>query len=105
MLHAYPARGGVVVEVSDTGEGIRPEDMPHLFDQFFRGEPSRSRATGGSGLGLAIVKAIVEAHSGQIRVESTLGKGTRFTFTLPQTAQAAAGHPLQKLAQRKAVAA
>lgn len=102
MLHAYPTHGGVVVvEVSDTGEGIRPEDLPHLFDQFFRGERSRSRATGGSGLGLAIVKAIVEAHSGQIRVESTVGKGTRFTFTLPQTAQVAAGHPLQRLTQRR----
>jgi signal transduction histidine kinase len=99
-LHAYPARTGVVVELTDTGEGIRPEDMPHIFEQFFRGERSRSRATGGSGLGLAIVKAIVEAHNGQIRVESTVGKGTRFLITLPQTAQAAAGHPLQRLAQR-----
>jgi signal transduction histidine kinase len=101
-LHAYPTRAGVVVEVTDTGEGIRPEDMPHIFEQFFRGERSRSRATGGSGLGLAIVKAIVEAHNGQIRVESTVGKGSRFIVTLPQTAQAAAGHPLQRLAQRGA---
>jgi signal transduction histidine kinase len=99
-LHAYPARAGVVVELTDTGEGIRPEDMPHIFEQFFRGERSRSRATGGSGLGLAIVKAIVEAHNGQIRVESTVGKGTRFLITLPQTAQAAAGHPLQRFAKR-----
>jgi signal transduction histidine kinase len=102
-LHAYLARGGVVVEVADSGEGIRPDDVPHLFDQFFRGERSRSRATGGSGLGLAIVKAIIQAHNGQIRVESAVGKGTRFVFTLPQTAQAAAGHPLQRLAQRKPV--
>jgi signal transduction histidine kinase len=101
-LHAYPTRGGVVVEVTDTGEGIRPEDMPHVFEQFFRGERSRSRATGGSGLGLAIAKAIVEAHNGQIRVESTVGKGSRFVVTLPQTAQAAASHPLQRLAQRSA---
>lgn len=101
-LHAYPsARSMVVVEVVDTGEGIRPEDIPHVFEQFFRGERSRSRTTGGSGLGLAIVKAIVEAHGGQIRVESALGKGTRFVFTLPQTAQAAAGHPLKRQAQRK----
>ena len=99
-MHAYPTRTGVVVEVTDTGEGIRPEDMPHVFEQFFRGERSRSRATGGSGLGLAIVKAIVEAHNGQVRVESTIGKGSRFIITLPQTAQAAAGHPLQRLAQR-----
>jgi signal transduction histidine kinase len=99
-LHAYPTRAHVVVEVTDTGEGIRPEDVPHVFEQFFRGERSRSRTTGGSGLGLAIVKAIIEAHNGQIRVESTLGKGTRFVITLPQTAQTAAGHPLQRLAQR-----
>jgi signal transduction histidine kinase len=101
-LHAYPTRTGVVVEVTDTGDGIRPEDMPHIFEQFFRGERSRSRTTGGSGLGLAIVKAIVEAHNGQIRVESTLGKGSRFIITLPQTQAAAAGHPLQRLAQRSA---
>lgn len=103
-LHAYPARNGVVVEVSDTGEGIRPEDIPHVFEQFFRGERSRSRATGGSGLGLAIAKAIVEAHGGQIRAESTLGKGTRFTFTLPQSASAAAAaaHPLVRAARRSA---
>jgi signal transduction histidine kinase len=93
-LHAYPARGGVVVEVSDTGEGIRAEDMPHVFEQFFRGERSRSRATGGAGLGLAIVKALVEAHGGQIRAESTPGQGARFVFTLPQSAQAAAANPL-----------
>jgi signal transduction histidine kinase len=101
-LHAYPARTGVVLEVSDTGEGIRAEDLTHIFEQFFRGERSRSRATGGSGLGLAIVKAIVEAHHGEIRVESTVGRGTRFVITLPQTPQAAAGHPLQRLAQRSA---
>lgn len=99
-MHAYPGRAGVVVEVTDTGEGIRPEDMPHIFEQFFRGERSRSRATGGSGLGLAIVKAIVEAHNGQIRVESTVGKGSRFVITLPQTIQAAAGHPLLRQVQR-----
>jgi signal transduction histidine kinase len=99
-LHAYPGRAGVVVEVVDTGEGIRPEDLPHIFEQFFRGERSRSRATGGSGLGLAIVKAIVEAHNGEIRVDSTVGQGSRFVITLPQTAQAAAGHPLQRLTQR-----
>jgi len=99
-LHAYPARTGVVVEVSDTGEGIRPEDLPHVFEQFFRGEKSRSRATGGAGLGLAIAKAIVTAHGGAIRAESTVGQGTRFVFTLPQTAQAALGHPLRRSGQR-----
>ncbi|MCB9118220.1 MAG: ATP-binding protein [Caldilinea sp.] len=93
-LHAYPVRAGVVVEVTDTGEGIRPEDVPHIFEQFYRGEKSRSRATGGSGLGLAIVKAILEAHGVQIRVESTVGQGTRFAFVLPQRPDPYASHPL-----------
>jgi signal transduction histidine kinase len=74
---------GVQVEVADTGEGIAPEDLPHIFDQFFRGEKSRSRETGGAGLGLAIAKRIVEAHHGQIWVESQVGRGTRFRFVLP----------------------
>jgi signal transduction histidine kinase len=74
---------GVQVEVADTGEGIAAEDLPHIFDQFFRGEKSRSRETGGAGLGLAIAKRIVEAHHGQIWVESQVGRGTRFRFVLP----------------------
>jgi signal transduction histidine kinase len=74
---------GVTVEVHDTGEGIDAEDLPHIFDRFYRGEKSRSRATGGAGLGLAIAKGIVEAHGGQIGVESTGDQGTRFYFTLP----------------------
>jgi len=94
QVHAYPTREGVVVEVSDTGEGIRAEDMPHIFEQFYRGEKSRSRATGGSGLGLAIVQAIVEAHGAQVRATSNLGSGTRFTFVLPQRPEPYASHPL-----------
>jgi signal transduction histidine kinase len=74
---------GVQVEVADTGEGISPEDLPYIFDQFFRGEKSRSRETGGAGLGLAIAKRIIEAHQGQIWVESQPGQGTRFSFVLP----------------------
>jgi signal transduction histidine kinase len=57
--------------------------LPHVFDRFYRGEKSRSRATGGAGLGLAIAKGVIEAHGGQIGVESLHGNGTRFTFTLP----------------------
>ena len=75
-------RGGkgtrVEVIVSDSGEGIRPQDLPHVFEQFYRGEKSRSRATGGAGLGLAISRGIVQAHGGEIRVESELGKGNAF---------------------------
>ena len=73
---------GVQVEVHDNGEGIRAEDLPHIFDQFYRGERSRSRATGGSGLGLAISKAIVEAHGG--RIWATNETGASLYFTLPR---------------------
>ena len=73
----------VEVTVSDTGEGIRAEDVPHIFERFYRGEKSRNRVTGGAGLGLAIARGIVQAHGGDIRVESESGKGTQFTFHFP----------------------
>jgi signal transduction histidine kinase len=82
-LSARRTSSGIEVEVRDTGEGIRPEDLPYVFDRFYRGEKSRSRATGGAGLGLAIARGIVEAHGGWIRVESEAGHGARFVFTLP----------------------
>jgi signal transduction histidine kinase len=75
---------GVDVTVSDTGEGIRPQDIPHIFERFYRGDPSRSRQRGsGAGLGLAIARGIVQAHGGSIQVQSEPGKGTQFTFHLP----------------------
>jgi signal transduction histidine kinase len=74
----------VQVEVSDTGEGISDKDLPHIFERFYRGEESRSRATGGAGLGLAIAAGIVEAHGGQIGATSTADQGTRIWFTLPR---------------------
>ena len=74
---------GIQVNVADTGEGIDPDDLPHIFEQFFRGEKSRSRETGGAGLGLAIAKRIIEAHNGQIWVNSQPSQGTRFSFVLP----------------------
>jgi two-component system sensor histidine kinase BaeS len=83
-LRAAPTPGGVSVSVSDTGEGILPEDIPHVFERFYRGDKSRNRLSGGAGLGLAIAKGIVEAHSGNIDVQSERGKGTTFTFTLPK---------------------
>jgi signal transduction histidine kinase len=73
----------VEVSVSDTGEGIPAEDLPHIFERFYRVDKSRARATGGSGLGLTIAKRLVEAHGGAITVQSKLGKGSRFSFTLP----------------------
>ncbi|SMC90785.1 sensor histidine kinase [Lentzea albidocapillata] len=71
------------IMVTDTGSGISAEDLPHVFDRFWRADRSRTRDTGGSGLGLAIVHAIVSAHGGAITVESTVGRGTTFTITLP----------------------
>jgi len=75
--------GRVEVTVTDTGDGIQPEDIPNVFERFYRGEKSRSRETGGAGLGLAIARGIVQAHGGEIHVESDMGKGTRFIFWLP----------------------
>jgi signal transduction histidine kinase len=83
-LRCTLAAESVRVEVRDSGEGIAPEDLPHIFEQFYRGEKSRSRATGGAGLGLAIARGIVLAHGGEIGVESRAGAGTRFYFTLPR---------------------
>ena len=74
---------GVVILVADTGEGIAPEHLPHIFDRFYRVEGSRSRSEGGAGIGLAIVKQMVEAHGGKVRVESTPGKGSLFYVELP----------------------
>jgi signal transduction histidine kinase len=75
----------VTITVRDNGEGIAPADLPNVFNRFYRSDRARARSTGGSGLGLAIAKAIVEAHDGSIRVESTLGQGATFTISLPLT--------------------
>ncbi|MBI5822858.1 MAG: HAMP domain-containing protein [Chloroflexi bacterium] len=84
-VHARRTGAGVEVSVSDTGEGIRREDLPHIFESFYRGEKSRSRNTGGAGLGLAISRGIVQAHGGELNVESAPPpqRGSRFTFNLP----------------------
>jgi signal transduction histidine kinase len=71
------------ITISDTGEGIAPEHLPHLFDRFYRVDSGRSRDMGGTGLGLAIVKAIISAHGGQVSVSSDLGKGTCMLVSLP----------------------
>jgi signal transduction histidine kinase len=82
-VHARRTASGVEISVSDTGEGIRAEDLPHVFESFYRGEKSRSRSTGGAGLGLAISRGIVQAHGGEIKVQSEVGFGSQFFFTLP----------------------
>lgn len=76
----------VLVSVRDTGAGIPPEDLPHVFERFYRADRSRARTTGGSGLGLTIAKQIVEAHGGQIWAQSWLGAGSTFAFSLPLSA-------------------
>jgi two-component system sensor histidine kinase CiaH len=76
-------KGRAVVQVSDSGSGIPPEDLPHIFDRFYRVDKARSHAQGGAGLGLAIAKWIVEGHGGSIRVDSQADEGTTFTIELP----------------------
>lgn len=84
-VEARSAMGGLELAVTDDGPGISAEDLPHLFDRFWRAEKSRNRAMGGSGLGLAIVKQLAEAHGGQVRVVSPTdpGHGTCFSLWLP----------------------
>ena len=72
----------IVVRVTDNGEGIEQQNIPRLFERFFRVNKSGSRSEGGSGLGLAIVKHIVEAHKQKIYVESEFGVGSEFSFTI-----------------------
>lgn len=81
-VEIIPTSEGVELSVGDTGPGIAPEHIPHLFDRFYRTDKARSRDSGGTGLGLAIVKSILDAHQVEIRVQSELGKGTLFAFTL-----------------------
>ncbi|MEU2738711.1 HAMP domain-containing sensor histidine kinase [Streptomyces sp. NPDC007095] len=84
-LSAREEGGQVVIEVADTGSGIAAEDLPSVFDRFWRAEKSRSRRTGGSGLGLSIVRQLVAAHGGTVAVASELGAGSVFTLRLPRT--------------------
>jgi two-component system OmpR family sensor kinase/two-component system sensor histidine kinase BaeS len=83
---AVPAQGQMEVAVADTGEGIAPDDLPHVFERFWRADPSRSRdgrSPDGSGLGLSIAHSLVAAQGGRIWAESTPGQGSVFRFTLP----------------------
>ncbi len=82
-LRTRRERGDAILDITDTGVGIAPDDLPNLFTRFWRGDPSRSPSTGGTGIGLAIVRELVRAHDGQIQVTSTLNVGTQFRIVLP----------------------
>lgn len=75
----------VEISITDTGEGIASQDLPYIFERFYRVDKSRTRSTGGHGLGLTIAKRLVEAHGGKIEVASKVGAGSRFSFTIPIT--------------------
>jgi signal transduction histidine kinase len=73
----------LLVSVRDSGVGIPPDDLPYIFERFYRADHSRARSTGGAGLGLSIVKQLTEMHGGRVWAESTPGEGATFYFTLP----------------------
>jgi signal transduction histidine kinase len=102
---ADPTAGRARIEVRDAGPGISPQDLPHIFDRFYRGDLSRARATGNTGLGLAIARAIVEAHSGTISVESVPGEGAVFRVVLPADRPPEPPPKRQPLATRRVKAA
>ena len=80
VMHMNP----ILFSVEDNGPGIAPEHIPRLTERFYRVDKARSRQTGGSGLGLAIVKHAVNHHDSRLEIDSTVGKGTRFSFLLPE---------------------
>jgi len=82
-LSTMVEHGEAVLTVTDSGEGISPEDLPHVFERFFRADKSRSQPAGRTGLGLAICKAIVDAHRGKLEASSEPGVGSTFTVRLP----------------------
>jgi two-component system sensor histidine kinase BaeS len=86
-LRGLRAGPDVLITVTDTGTGIAPEDLPHVFDRFWRADKSRTRRTGGSGLGLAVVRKLAEAQGGDVTVTSTLGEGSTFTLRMPAPAE------------------
>ncbi len=93
-ISAVRGNGKVTVAVSDNGDGIKTEDLPYIFERFFRGDKSRNRKTGGTGLGLTISRGIIEAHGESIWAESEEQVGTKISFTIPE-------HDPQELEEKK----
>lgn len=87
LLNITEEQNGIKIAISDQGEGIPPEQLPFVFDRFYRADSARSRRDGGMGLGLAIAKSLVEAHGGSIWAESKPGQGSTFIFTIPGQAK------------------
>jgi signal transduction histidine kinase len=85
QIELFDGEEEATVKIADNGSGIESAALPHIFDRFYREDPSRNTATGGSGLGLAIVKQIMEGHGGKVWAESRIGEGTSIYFTLPKT--------------------
>jgi signal transduction histidine kinase len=95
-LSATPSDDHVQIVVRDTGAGVPPEHLPHIFEKFFQADNQASASAKGTGLGLAIAKTIVSAHGGSISVDSTLGKGTTFSISLPARASGGRHHALDE---------
>ncbi len=95
-VEARSGRDVAEIVVEDTGAGIPQEDVPQVFERFYRVDKARSRAEGGLGLGLAIAHAIASAHAGSIRIESEPGKGTRVRVTLPRLRTPATESPAEQ---------
>jgi len=91
VLSVYAEDRWVVIGVADTGEGIPPDHLPHIFEPFYRVDQARSRSSGGAGLGLALVREFVEAMGGQVTVQSTPGEGSCFQVLLPVSVEVAGG--------------
>jgi signal transduction histidine kinase len=87
----------LLISVADTGKGIPPDDLPYVFERFYRADKSRARASGGSGLGLAIARQIIEAHGSRIWAESQVGEGATFFVALPSSRQGLTAVPLAEI--------
>jgi two-component system phosphate regulon sensor histidine kinase PhoR len=83
-VHTSAEQSGVRIEIVDTGTGIPPDALPHIFERFYRADPARDKSIEGVGLGLSLVKWIIQEHGGSIEAASIPGDGARFTILLPQ---------------------